>query len=92
MLGIFLKTPGQFDLANQFDTSIFCRRKNGMMSGDSRRDNNAIRLPINDRLSERIRISLADKLDIRIVFGLVILAGSTIKGTQLRAAFYKCVC
>ena len=80
MLGIFLKTPSQLNLANQFDTSIFCRRKNGMMSGDSRRDNNAIRLPIEERLSERIRISLADKLDIRVVFRLVILAGSAVKG------------
>ena len=80
MFGIFLKTPGQFDLTNQFNTSIFCRRKNGMMSGDSRRDNNAIRLPIDDRLSQRIRISFADKLNIRVVFRLAILAGSAVKG------------
>ena len=63
-----------------------------MVSGDSRRDNNAIRLPIDDRLRQRIRISFADKLDIRVVFGLVILAGSPVEGTQLRTAFYKCVC
>ena len=81
MLGIFLKTPSQFDLADQFNTSSFSRRKNGMMSGDSRRDNNAIRLPIDDRLSERIRISFADKLNIRVVFRLAILAGSPVEGT-----------